>query len=124
MSRTAREKKPLVPGSARSALSNRDFRVMWASSFTSSIGVWMQQVVLPAYIYSRTRSASTVAIFTFAQLGPLLLLSIPAGVMADKFERRKWLVFAQVIQMTGSVCLGIFTSLDAAIDVGRANFVV
>jgi MFS family permease len=117
MSRSPREKKPPVPGSARSALRNRDFRVMWTSSFTSSIGVWMQQVVLPAYIYSRTRSASTVAIFTFAQLGPLLLLSIPAGVMADKFERRKWLVFAQVIQMTGSVCLGIFSSMDAAIPV-------
>ncbi len=106
-----------MPGSARSALSNRDFRVMWASSLTSSIGVWMQQVVLPAYIYSRTRSASTVAIFTFAQLGPLLLLSIPAGVMADKFDRRRWLVFAQLIQMTGSVCLGIFASVDAAIPV-------
>ena len=117
MSRTPREKKPLVPGSARSALSNRDFRVMWASSLTSSVGVWMQQVVLPAYIYSRTRSASTVAIFTFAQLGPLLLLSIPAGVMADKFDRRRWLVFAQLTQMTGSVCLGIFASLDAAIPV-------
>lgn len=90
---------------------------MWASSLTSSIGVWMQQVVLPAYIYSRTRSASTVAIFTFAQLGPLLLLSIPAGVMADKFDRRRWLVFAQLTQMTGSVCLGIFASLDAAIPV-------
>jgi MFS family permease len=77
----------------------------------------MQQVVLPAYIYSRTRSASTVAIFTFAQLGPLLLLSIPAGVMADKFDRRRWLVFAQLTQMTGSVCLGIFASLDAAIPV-------
>lgn len=90
---------------------------MWASSLTSSIGVWMQQVVLPAYVYSRTRSASTVAIFTFAQLGPLLLLSIPAGVMADKFDRRKWLVFAQLTQMTGSVCLGMFASLDAAIPV-------
>jgi MFS family permease len=77
----------------------------------------MQQVVLPAYVYSRTRSASTVAIFTFAQLGPLLLLSIPAGVMADKFDRRRWLVFAQLTQMTGSVCLGIFASLEAAIPV-------
>ena len=85
---------------------------MWLSSLTSSIGVWMQQVVLPAYIYSRTDSASMVAAFVFAQLGPLLLLSIPAGVMADKFERRRWLVFAQSIQMTGSVLLGIVTSFD------------
>lgn len=85
---------------------------MWISNVTSSVGVWMQQVVLPAYVYTRTDSASMVAAFVFAQLGPLLLLSIPAGVMADKFERRKWLVFAQCIQMTGSILLGIFASFD------------
>lgn len=88
---------------------------MWISSFSSSIGVWMQQVVLPAYIYSRTNSASQVALFTFAQLGPMLLLSIPAGVMADKFERRKWLIFAQITQMVGSVLLGVFSSVDGPI---------
>ena len=88
---------------------------MWLSSFTSSIGVWMQQVVLPAYVYSRTKSASTVAVFSVAQMGPLLLLSIPAGVMADKFDRRKWLVFAQIIQMAGSFLLGVLASVDAAI---------
>ena len=112
---STREKKPPTPGSARSALAHRDFRQMWLSSFTSSIGVWMQQVVLPAYVYSRTKSASTVAVFSIAQMGPLLLLSIPAGVMADKFDRRKWLVFAQVTQMAGSFLLGVLASMDAAI---------
>ena len=109
---TRRKKSPPRPGTIRAALSYRDFRRMWLSSVTSSVGVWMQQVVLPAYVYTRTNSASMVAAFVFAQLGPLLLLSIPAGVMADKFERKKWLVFAQSIQMTGSVLLGIFTSFD------------
>lgn len=108
-------RKPPKPGTVRAALSYRDFRVMWISSFSSSIGVWMQQVVLPAYIYSRTNSASQVALFTFAQLGPMLLLSIPAGVMADKFERRKWLIFAQITQMIGSVLLGVFSSFDGPI---------
>jgi MFS family permease len=108
-------KKSPKPGTIRAALSYRDFRLMWLSSVTSSVGVWMQQVVLPAYIYARTDSASIVALFVFAQLGPLLLLSIPAGVMADKFERKKWLVFAQSIQMVGSILLGIFTSFDGSL---------
>lgn len=108
-------KSPPRPGTARAALAYRDFRVMWLSSFASSVGVWMQQVVLPAYVYSRTGSAAQVAIFSFAQLGPLLLLSIPAGVMADKFERRKWLITAQCIQMTGSVLLGVISSMDGPI---------
>lgn len=115
MPASPRERKPPAPGTARSALGHRDFRVMWTSALASSTGVWMQQVVLPAYIYSRTRSASTVAVFSIAQLGPMLVLSIPAGVMADRFERRKWLVTAQIIQMTGSCALGVLSSLDAAI---------
>ena len=75
----------------------------------------MQNVILPAYVYERTKSASAVGMFIFAQLGPLLLLSIPAGVLADRFDRKKWLVFAQSIQMSGSVLLGIFTIVHAPI---------
>lgn len=88
---------------------------MWTANFLSSIGTWMQNVVLPAYVYQRTDSASVVGVFIFAQLGPLLLLSVPAGVLADRFDRRKWLLFAQVIQMTGSVCLGVFSIADGPI---------
>ena len=106
---------PPRPGTARAAFGYRDFRIMWYSNFASNIGTWMQNVVLPAYIYQRTQRASAVGIFVFAQLGPLLLLSIPAGVMADRFDKRKWLVFAQSIQMGGSVLLGIFTIAHAPI---------
>src|SRR5215218_9749183 len=75
------------PGSARAALAYPDFRRMWARSFASNIGTWMQNVVLPAYVYERTGKASVVGLLVFAQLGPLLLLSIPAGVIADRFDR-------------------------------------
>ena len=112
---SASKRPPPRPGTARAAFAYRDFRIMWYSNFLSSIGTWMQNVVLPAYIYQRTGRASAVGIFVFAQLGPLLLLSIPAGVMADRFDRRKWLIFAQTIQMTGSVLLGIFTIAHAPI---------
>lgn len=88
---------------------------MWTSNLLSNIGTWMQNVVLPAYVYSRTKSAGVVAVFTFAQLGPLLLLSIPSGVMADRFDRRKWLIAAQSVQMSFSVLLGVFSSLGAPI---------
>lgn len=111
----AKKRQPPKPGTARAAFAYRDFRVMWYSNFLSNIGTWMQNVILPAYVYERTKSASAVGIFIFAQLGPLLLLSIPAGVLADRFDRKKWLVFAQSIQMTGSVLLGIFTIAHAPI---------
>ena len=80
---------------------------MWYGSFLSNIGTWMQNVVLPAYIYHRTGRASLVALLIFAQLGPLLILSIPAGVFADRFDRRKWLVSMQSMQLLFSALLAV-----------------
>ncbi len=98
---------PHRPGSARSALAARDFRYIWLGSFLSNIGTWMQNVVLPAYIYHRTGRASLVGLLIFAQLGPLLLLSIPAGVLADRFDRRRWLISMQVMQLLFSCALAV-----------------
>lgn len=102
-------------GSARAALSYPGFRRMWMGSFASNVGSWMQNVVLPAYVFARTGKASVVGLLVFAQLGPLLILSIPAGVIADRFDRRKWLVLMQVVQMAFSVALAVLAAGDAAI---------
>lgn len=103
------------PGSIRAALSYPDFRRMWAASFASQIGTWMQNVVLPAYAYERTGRASIVGLLVFAQLGPLLLLSIPAGVIADRVDRRRWLIAMQIVQLLFSVVLAGLAAGDAAI---------
>ena len=82
-------------------------------SFASNIGTWMQNVVLPAYVYERTGKASVVGLLVFAQLGPLLVLSIPAGVIADRFDRRRWLIAMQIVQMCFSIALAPLVAADA-----------
>jgi MFS family permease len=89
----------------------------------------MQNVVLPAYVYHRTGKASVVGLLIFAQLGPLLFLSIPAGVIADRFNRKKWLVSMQVVQLSFSLALAtlalgtppIWALFAAAFGVGIGN---
>lgn len=103
------------PGSARAALAYPNFRRMWLGSFASNIGTWMQNVVLPAYIYERTGKASMVGLLVFAQLGPLLVLSIPAGVIADRFDRRRWLIAMQIVQMCFSIALAPLVAADAPV---------
>ena len=103
------------PGSARAALSYPNFRRMWAASFASNIGSWMQNVVLPVYILDRTDSTALVGLVAFAQLGPLLFLSIPAGVIADRFDRRKWLIAMQLVQLGFSALLAPLVAHDAPI---------
>src|ERR1700712_828395 len=103
------------PGSARAAFAYPDYRRMWFGSFASNVGTWMQNVVLPAYVYQRTGSASVVGLLVFAQLGPLLVLSIPAGVIADRFDRRRWLMLMQSVQLVFSAALAPLAAADAPI---------
>jgi MFS family permease len=104
-----------APGSARAALAYPKFRRMWVASFSSNIGTWMQNVVLPVYVLDRTGKASVVGLMVFAQLGPLLFLSIPAGVIADRFDRRRWLIGTQLLQLFFSALLAPLASADASI---------
>ena len=75
----------------------------------------MQNVVLPAYVYQRTGRASIVALLVFAQLGPLLILAIPGGVIADRFDRRTWLIAMQTVQLVFSAALAPLASHNSAI---------
>ena len=56
-----------------------------------------------------------VGLMVFAQLGPLLFLSIPAGVIADRFDRRKWLIAMQLLQLAFSALLAPLAAADAPI---------
>jgi MFS family permease len=88
---------------------------MWVASLSSNVGTWMQNVLLPVYILNRTDSTSLVGVMVFAQLGPLLFLSIPAGVIADRFDRRKWLIAMQLVQLAFSAALAPLAAADAPV---------
>ena len=111
----SRRNRQFKSGSARAAFQSRDFRRIWFGSFASNIGTWIQNVVLPVYIYGRTGRASFVAVVIFAQLGPILLLSIPGGVIADRVDRKKFLISMQILQLLCSLLLAFFAASDAAI---------
>jgi MFS family permease len=101
----------LAPGGARAALHHRDFRIVWGGTFASNIGTWMQNVLLGAYGYELTHSAGFVGLLFFAQLGPLLFLATPGGVLADLVDRRKLLIWMQVEQLVFSVVLAVLVAM-------------
>lgn len=96
---------PYTPGTARSALSHPRFRSVWTGTFASNVGTWMQNVALGVFAFQLTHSATYVALLGFAQLGPLFLLSIVGGALADVIDRRRLLVVCQVEQMVFSLAL-------------------
>jgi MFS family permease len=103
------------PGTARAALSYRNYRLIWFGLFASNTGTWMQNFILPAYVDNRTKSAALVGLLVFTQLGPLLLLSIPAGILADKLPRKPFLISLQLLQMLLTVLIAGLVAFDAAL---------
>ena len=96
---------PLPPrrGTARAALSHRTFRIVFLGAFASNIGTWMQNVVLGAYAYDLTHSATFVGVIIFAQLGPTLVLPMVGGLLADKVDRRRFLIILSIEQLVFSL---------------------
>ncbi|MDR0365692.1 MAG: MFS transporter, partial [Bifidobacteriaceae bacterium] len=84
------------------------FRSLWIAQLVSNIGSWMQQVGAQWLLVDRPHAALLTALVSAASLLPVLVLSIPAGVLADSLNRR-WLL----VGANGFMCLaaGLLTIL-------------
>jgi MFS family permease len=82
--------KRILPASS-SAFRHRPFRVYWNAQLISMMGTFMQQVALGYLVYNLTGSKWLLGLIAAIQMGPSLVLSLPAGVLADRVQRR-WLI--------------------------------
>lgn len=80
----------------------RKFILLWAGELISSIGGGLTSFGLGVYIFQQTGSAASMALVTLLGFLPTLLLSVPAGALADRYDRR-------LLMMIGDGCsaLGI-----------------
>ena len=114
--RTAtRPDNPHPPGTIQAAFAYRKFRIIFIGLTLSQIGTWMQNVTLPAYVQERTDRPALVGVSIAVQLGPLLILSIPAGVLADKVSKQKLMLTMQSVSALLTVVTALLISRDAAI---------
>lgn len=64
------------------------FLLLWAGEFISSIGGGLTSFGLGVYVFQQTGSAAGMALVTLLGFLPNLFLSVPAGVLADRYDRR------------------------------------
>lgn len=93
------------------ALRHRDYRLFWAGNFLSNIGTWMHQVALGWLVLTMTNSAFLLGVTGFAQWAPALIFSLPAGVLADRVDRRRWLLLTQAVMMLVALALAVLVTL-------------
>ena len=79
-------------------LRRRDFALLWTGGLVSVAGDWMLAVVLPYVVYAETGSTLATAGMTVAELVPGIVLGSFAGVWVDRWELRRLLVAANLLQ--------------------------
>ncbi len=89
---------------------NRDLSLLFGGQVVSAFGDWMYITALVVLIYTYTHSAITVAALTFVRLLPYALFLPIGGAFADRFDRRRMMVIADLGR---AACMIGFLAIDS-----------
>src|SRR6185437_11312273 len=85
----------------------RPFHLLITSLAVSTCGDWLYNVALLALVYERTGSPTWVSLTTAVRVVPIVVLGPIGGVLADRYDRRRLMIGADVIRAGLMVLLGI-----------------
>lgn len=104
----------------------KKFLLLWLGELVSAIGGGLTSFGLGVYVFEQTGSAAGMATVTLLGFLPTLLLSVPAGVLADRYDRRLLMmigdgcsaigiIYILICMIYGNVsvtqiCIGVFVS--------------
>ncbi len=115
------------------ALNHKNFRLYFEGQGISIVGTWVQRIALTWLVYRLTNSAFLLGVVGFSGQIPLLIVTPFAGVLADRLDKHKILLYTQALSMIQafvlaalvltnsiqvweiialSIVLGLFDSLD------------
>ena len=95
--------------SALAPLANRAFLGIWIANLLSNVGGWMQTTGAAWEMTSLTNEPIFVALLAASGTLPMFLFCFPAGVLADRFDRRRYIIGCQIWMM------------GVAAEIGRAH---
>ncbi len=90
-----------------SALDHRNFRYFWWGQLVSTIGGMVQLTALSWYVYKISGSPFLLGLMGVFEFGPVLLLSLFAGVLIERFPKKKILLFTQCLFLVQSLLLAL-----------------
>jgi MFS family permease len=79
------------------ALASRDYVLFIIGQLISVIGTWMQSTALPYLAYRMTGRPLDLGIIGFSNTLPTLLFALPAGVLVERWDKRKVVIIFQAI---------------------------
>src|SRR3990172_3802112 len=77
---------------------NRNFSLMWSGQLVSTIGTALTSLAASIYVFRLTNSAMSVGFMLMATAAPSLLVGLFAGVLVDRFDRKKIMIAADLVR--------------------------
>src|SRR5512134_2714203 len=94
------------------ALRHRNFRLWFFGQLTSLVGTWMQTIAQNWLVYQLTGSARDLGLVNFVGAVPLVPLTLYAGAIADRFEKRRVIFWCQASMMALAFLLAFLCWTD------------
>jgi MFS family permease len=99
-----------LPAMFRS-LSYPDYLTFWLGALVSNTGGWIQTVAQGWLVLLLTSSPFYLGLVGFAGMVPNLFFSLVGGLLADRLDRKRVLIAAQVLSMAAAAGIGLLTAL-------------
>jgi len=99
----------------RDALRSADLRKLAAAYVIDALGGWAQAVVLTVYVFDRTGSPTWVAALGAAKWIPGLLLGSIGGVIADRYDRAKVMVYSALASFVVTCAIAVFVASNVPV---------
>jgi MFS family permease len=97
--------------SAFAPLANRAFLGIWIANLLSNVGGWMQTTGAAWEMTSLTTEPIYVALLSAAGMTPMFLFCYLAGILADRFERKRYIIICQFWMMGVAAVLAVLAFL-------------
>src|SRR5262245_26539681 len=94
-------------------LKQRDFGLFWSSLLFSALGSQISAVAIAWQVYEITNSPFQLGLTGLFRALPVLLLSIPGGVLADRMDRRWLLIITQALAALLALALALLSFFDS-----------
>jgi MFS family permease len=91
-------------------LRSRNFALIWSAALVSNVGSWMQTVALGVLVFARTDQPAWTGLVAAAAFIPIGLLAPLGGALADRLDRRRWLIVTTLAEMTFATVLAVLAA--------------
>ena len=90
----------------------RDFYILWSTQSLSQLGSSLTQFALTLWLYEKTGSALSTAVLTVCTYAPYVIMSILAGALTDKFDKKKTMLVCDALAALGTVLVFVLYRTD------------